>query len=171
MEFVKWALLSLFTTGIGTIVGFGLMTRKVAVAWYHLALIVILIFLFSNVSIFIGNLLRDFLSYRFFEVCVGLIFIAAGALMIYNKPVYPGYQDLIILNAALIIDVGLLSLRYGQLHEGGVGLALTISLFLLGSIVSGMVLGQKRWNNWRITMLMPYVPAIAFILIGIIKVI
>lgn len=170
MEILKWAALSLFTVFIGAIAGFGFTTRRVFIVWYHIAAIILFIFMVSLASTFIGQFLT-FISVRVLEVLVGLGLISLGIILIRSKPMYPGSKDLLLLTLAIQLDVILLSFHYVQTYQAGFGLAFTISLLLSGSIVGGMILGQKRWSNWRVVMLLPYVPGICFILIGVIKVI
>jgi hypothetical protein len=170
MEILRWAVLSLLTVLTGAIAGFGITTRRVVVVWYHLAAIVILTLMISLASSFLGRLLKDFISFRFLEVMLGLGIATIGVLIMISKPIYPGHRDLYLFLLAIQLDVCLLSFKYGQSHEGGYGLAFTISLLLLGSIVGGMAFGGRRWENWRIQMLLPYVSGLLLLLIGFIKV-
>jgi hypothetical protein len=169
MEILRWAVLSLFTLLIGAIAGFGFTTRRVVVVWYHLAGIVILTFMVSLANSFLGNLLTELFYFRFLEVTLGLGIVGLGIALMILKPIYPGLKDLFLFCLVIQLDVSLLSFHYGQSHEGGYGLAFTISLLLLGSIVGGMVFGGRRWSNWRMQMLLPYVSGMLLLLIGIIK--
>jgi hypothetical protein len=170
MEILRWAVLSLLTTLIGAIAGFGFTTRKVVVVWYHMAGIIILAFMISVSSSFMGHLLKDFISFRFLEVMFGLGISAIGIFLLISKPIYPGHRDLYLFCLAIQLDVCLLSFHYGQSHDGGYGLAFTIALLLLGSTVGGMVYGGRRWANWRVQMLLPYVSGLLLLLFGFIKV-
>lgn len=169
MDILRWVILSLFTLFTGAIAGFGFATRRVVIVWYHLAGIVILTLMFSISSSFLGHLLKNVFSIRFIEVVIGLGIIAIGVMLIVYKPSYPGNKDLFLFILAIQIDVFLLSFHYGFSHEKGYGLAFTISLLLLGSIVCGMAIGGKRWANWRIQMLLPYISGMLFIIVGLFK--
>lgn len=170
MEIVKWTLLSLLTTGHGAVVGFGITSRKIIVVWYHIAGLILLSFLLSIASSFMGQWLGDWLSIRALEVLFGLFIIGIGIYLVLNKPSYPGYRDLLLLSLALQIDVFLLSFYYGLTHQGAYGLAFTLALLLLGSVVGGMIYGGKRWSNWRIQLLVPQLAGILLVIIGLIKV-
>jgi hypothetical protein len=169
VDILRLAILSIFTLFTGAIAGFGFATRRVVILWYHLAGIVVLTLMFSVSSSFLGHLLKNVFSIRFLEVIIGLGIIAIGVLLIVSKPSYPGNKDLFLFVLVIQIDVFLLSFHYGISHEKGYGLAFTISLLLLGSIVSGMAFGGKRWANWRIQVLLPHISGMLFIIVGIFK--
>ncbi|WP_202081061.1 hypothetical protein [Caldalkalibacillus salinus] len=169
MEILKWVMLSMFTVALGAIVGFGLYTRKVFVAWYHLAALIVLLFMVSLASSFIGHLAKEYFSYRFFEVFVSLILIAIGVAIVVKKPIYPGQQDLLLFGLTITLDVGLLGFHYGQNEDGGFGLAMTISLLLLGSIICGMAFGNRRLTNWRLKLIYPHIPGLLIVCYGLIK--
>jgi hypothetical protein len=170
MEILRWVVLSLLTILTGAIAGFGISTRRVVVVWYHMAGIVIITLMISMASSFFGRLLKEFISFRFLEVMVGLGIVTIGILIMISKPTYPGHRDFYLFLLAIQLDVCLLSFQYGQTHEGGYTLAFTISLLLSGSVVGGMVFGSRRWRNWRIQMLLPYVSGLFLLLLGFIKV-
>jgi hypothetical protein len=170
MEILRWAVLSLFTILIGAVAGFGITTRRVVVVWYHLTGLIMLTLMISLASSFMGRILKEFISFRFLEVMLGLGIIAIGIFLILSKPIYPGHRDLYALCLAIQLDVCLLSFQYGQSYEGGYTLAFTISILLLGSIVGGMAFGGRRWANWRIQMLLPYISGLLLLLFGFIKV-
>lgn len=116
-----------------------------------------------------GHMLKNVFSIRFLEVVIGLGIIAIGILLIISKPSFPGNKDLFLFILAIQIDVFLLSFHYGFFHEKGYGLAFTIALLMLGSIICGMSFGGKRWANWRIQMLLPHISGMLFIIVGLIK--
>lgn len=169
VDILRWTIFSIFTLFTGTIAGFGFATRRVVIVWYHLAGIVILTLMFSISSSFLGHMLKNSFSIRFLEIVIGLGIIVIGVLLIVSKPSYPGNKDIFLFILAIQIDVFLLSFHYGFSHEKGYGLAFTISLLMLGSIVSGMAFGGKRWTNWRIQMLLPHISGMFFIIVGLIK--
>jgi|GEM_PF-3868992 len=169
MEIFYWSMLSVFTLLLGAIAGFGLASRKVVIVWYHLAGVLIFSYMVSLSSSFMGHLLGEYISYRFLEIMISLIMIALGVVLFISKPVYPGSKDFLLLSFFVLLDVILLSYRYALSHEGGYGLAFTISLLLIGSIVCGIVLGSKRWANWRLQMIIPYVAPSFIILVGVMK--
>ncbi|EGL81711.1 hypothetical protein CathTA2_2897 [Caldalkalibacillus thermarum TA2.A1] len=169
MELIKWAALSLVTALTAGIAGFGFATRRVVVVWYHLVAIVLSVFLISLSFSFLGDWLRDFLSIRFFEVVIGLVLVGIGIVLTLTPPLYPGGKDLLLLTLAVQLDTGLFSLSYGLSHGRGTGMAVFISLLLLGSMLGGMMLGQRRWSNWRLNLALPYLASVAMILIGLIR--
>lgn len=169
MEILKWSMLSMFTLFIGAVAGFGFSTRKVVVAWYHIVGIVIFTYMVSLASSFIGHLVGEYISYRFLEVTISLGMIVIGILLFISKPIYPGNKELILFTLFIQLDVFLLNYHYALLNEGGYGLAFTISLLLLGSIVLGIVAGARKWLNWRVQMLIPYTSAVLVVLVGVVK--
>lgn len=169
MEILRWMMLSLFTMFFGFVVGFGLVARNVVVAWYHLIGCVIFVFMVSISSSFMGHVLRDIISYRVVEIVFGLGIAALGVVLMLSKPVFPGHRDLTLFFAALFFDVIILGYHYGQTHDGGYGLAFTISLLLSGSIVLGMTFVNRPWFNWRIKMLLPHLPGAMILLIALFK--
>lgn len=169
MALLTWMALAFSTMLVGIIVGFGFIVRKIALVWYHLLAIFLLTMLNGVTSSFVGQYLT-FLSVRAVEILVGLAIVVIGLLLIRLKPSYPGISDLLLLTLALQLDVGLLCFHYAQSYSAGYGLAFTLAILILGSIVFGMVLAQKRWNNWRIILLYPYLPSICLCLIGVMKV-
>lgn len=158
------------TLVIGGIVGFGCSTRRVTILWYHLAGIVLLTFIISLVSLYMGKVMGGFFSVRVVEVMVGLGLIGIGTLLAIIKPEYPGLRDLLLFVCALEMDVLLLSYHYAQNDDRGYTLAYVICFLLLGSIVGGLMFGQRRWANWRVKLLLPISSAVLLIMIGLVKV-
>ncbi len=171
MEIITWALLSIFIVLTIAVIGFAISSRSIQIAWYHIVALVVLTYMTSLASAFLGHLLGSILSYRFFEVVIGLVFIGIGGFLVISKPIYPGHKELLLLSLVMFMDVYLFNYRYALTHEeSGYGLAFTMTLLATAGIVVGMVLGAKKWQNWRLRLVIPHLSGVCICLIGVLKV-
>lgn len=169
VEMIKWVVLFLLTTLTAASVGFGFSARKVVIVWYHVAVIILLAFIVFLFFSFTGGMMGEFLPVNVLEVLVGLGMISLGVLIAVIRPVYPGQRDLLLFVSVLLLDVLILAYRSGYVYDRTFALAIITSLLLTGGLVGGIVFGERKWSNWRVVQMLPYVPSILFILLGLIK--
>lgn len=169
MSLFTWMALALGTVLMGLITGFGFIVRKIALLWYYFLVIFLITLLNGLTSSFLGTHVT-FLPLRAVEILIGLAMVVIGLLLFRTKPNYPGTSDFLLLTLALQLDVGLFFFHLAQSYSVGKGLIFTLATLILGSMACGLFLAQKRWNNWRIILLYPYLPSIGLCLIGVMKV-
>jgi hypothetical protein len=167
MEFMYGLWAAFLACLFAVIVGFGISTRKTSIGWIHLVALFALTFCISLSGAFFGKWMGQFLSPRALEMMVGLTMIVLGVLIAISPPAYPGFRDMLLFIGALQANVMLLGYTYGAENEAGYGFPVMMSLLFVICLLGGILLGQKRWRDWRIKTALPYISPACIVLIGI----
>ncbi|GAA0383037.1 hypothetical protein [Bacillus horti] len=169
MELLTWVFYVMLSAFLAAVVGFGLITRKVLLSYSHFIGLSLLLAISGYVSSYMGSWMGEFLSARILEIMLGIILMGCGIYLLKVKPIYPGYQDMLILFAVLFLEGCWISYRFGSLHSGSLSFVLFIMVMLSGGIAVGFLLGLRRWNHWRLTLILPQLSGALLVVVGFIK--
>lgn len=163
-----WIALCIWMSSLGVAVGYGCASRRVALRGDYILALLLIVVLICMLSIYFGRWTGEFLPPRLLDILAGIGLIIIGLLISSWLPQYPGTREQLLFGLVLITAASISGVELGGNGKGGF-FSLLIVLILLGGVVGGYLLGQKRVYYWRFYHLKPYLAGLVLIFLGLIK--